>query len=654
MTRPPIPEAHADAPGEIAARWMGDERRVLLLGPSGLGKTTLAARLASILADQGRPVSCIGADPGSPAFGPPGAAGLADWQRDCWATRRLVALCTLDAARFRLPLLSAVAELAGSTGGGTLLVDTPGLVRGVAGAELLDALVQAAAVDLILILGRPGHPLPLSQELAATPVQAVRIEASKQARGLTQQRRARERTRRWDQYLAGSLEHRVALNQVHLLGTPPRRAAEAWLGKQLAFLAPGREPVMGEVVRADGETLGVRLPAGLEPTSTLLVRDACRGADGLLRTAKPFAAELVHYLPPPDVLPDALATPPTGVRPVVRFGTATAALINGVFGDPLLHLRLRHQRRSLLLDLGEGTRLPTRIAHQVTDVFVSHAHADHISGFLWLLRSRIGEQGLCRLFGPPGLARQLQGFLTAILWDRIGERGPRFEVAEVHDDRLHRSRLQGGRPGPTPLPEVPLADAVLLREAGFRVRFARLDHGTPVLAFAYEPSLQINVRKERLAARGLVPGPWLTGLKQHILKGDYDVELRLPDGRYRTVAALAAELTAVTPGEALVYATDFSDTPRNRERLIGLASGAHTLFCEASFLEADRAQAERTGHLTTRGCGEIARAAGVRHLIPFHFSRRYEAAPWRVYEEIAAVCPQTVVPKQRGGRDHAP
>ena len=73
--------------------------------------------------------------------------------------------------------------------------------------------------------------------------------------------------------------------------------------------------------------------------------------------------------------------------------------------------------------------------------------------------------------------------------------------------------------------------------------------------------------------------------------------------------------------------------------------GAHCLLCEASFLTQDRAQAERTGHLTARACGEIAAAAGVRTLIPFHFSRRYESEPWRVYEEIAAACPQVVIPK---------
>lgn len=79
----------------------------------------------------------------------------------------------------------------------------------------------------------------------------------------------------------------------------------------------------------------------------------------------------------------------------------------------------------------------------------------------------------------------------------------------------------------------------------------------------------------------------------------------------------------------------------------GLPGSAQYLLCEASFLSQDRAQAERTGHLTARACGEIAAAAGVRYLIPFHFSRRYESEPARVYDEIAAVCPQVVIPKGR-------
>ena len=57
------------------------------------------------------------------------------------------ALCTLDAGRFRLPLVSAVRRLAQRPPPeAVLLVDGPGVVRGIAGAELLPGIVQAAYV----------------------------------------------------------------------------------------------------------------------------------------------------------------------------------------------------------------------------------------------------------------------------------------------------------------------------------------------------------------------------------------------------------------------------------------------------------------------------------------------------------------------------
>ncbi len=681
-----LPPFAADQLEDLVDRWLDRNRRVLLFGPSGSGKTTLAQTLARELARRDargqRPVWYLGADPGSPLLGVPGCVSLARWREGAWRIEDLAALCTLDAARFRLPLVAAVAGLASRVGEGVLLVDTPGVVKGVAAAELLAALVPAVGIDLVLSLtpvagqdrvltSPPGQDLvrglapaasvdpaltpssaapPLARELSALSVPAVLVATSLQARRPSPQQRARQRTRLWDTYLGASTERTLNLSDLRLLGTPPRLAAEAWLGKQVAFLDGDRTFSLGEVLGLDAGRLRVRLPTGAVATSTLLVRDAGRDAAGLLRSVKPFANELVHYLPPPDVLPDATsAAAATGPRPLVQVGTATAALVNGILGDPLLHLRLRHQRRSLLFDLGEGGRLPTRLAHQVTHVFISHAHADHIGGFPWLLRARIGEEGVCHLFGPAGLIDHCRGFIAGFLWDRIGERGPAFAVTEVRGERLVTARLRAGSTTPAEsYQEADLREGILLEEPGFRVRCAQLDHGTPVLAFALEPSLRINIRPEALAAAGLAPGPWLTGLKQAILKGQFESLLTLPDGNRRRVAELMAELTLVQPGESLVYATDLGDTPKNRERLIALATGAHTLVCEATFLTSDRPQAERTGHLTTQACGEIAQAAGVRYLIPCHISRRYEADIDRVYAEIAAACPQTVIPRQTG------
>jgi ribonuclease Z len=630
----------------IVERVLSRDRRVLLFGESGIGKSTLAAALAGALQAGGRRALCIGADSGSPAFGVPGAVCLGEWQGEKWRLTGIEALCTLDAGRFRLPLLAAVRRFATQQTSGVLLVDTPGVVRGVAGAELLLGLVEVLDIDAILALTRAGQLPPLANELTALRREVFIVQASSGTRRPGKRQRARERTRLWDIYLANARQHRVRLGDVQLIGTPPPvDAATAWRGRQVALLEGSRTLAMGEVLDIDGDSICIRKPLGTSGGDALLVRDAKRGEDGFLNTTVPFGSAIAHYIPPPDVRPHAALGGAGGPCPIARVGAATATLVNGIFGDPLLHVRLRHHRRSLIFDIGEGSRLPARVAHQVTDVFVSHAHIDHIGGFLWLLRSRIGDFPPCRIFGPPGMCGHIAGLISGICWDRIGENGPRFEIAEVHENRLLRFAVQAGRSEIERIGEQPIVQDVLLEEPLFRVRATVVDHGIPVLAFALEQPKQLNIRKERLLARALPVGPWLSKLKRHILTDELEARIELPDGRTEQAGALAADLVLITPGPKLVYATDLVPSAENHRRLVKLATGAHTFFCEATFVERDADQAARTGHLTAHACGEIGAAAGVEYLIPFHFSRRYEDSPRRVYEEIKTVCSRVVVPR---------
>jgi len=633
-------------PAVLLPAVLGSDRRVLLVGQPGVGKSTLVAGLAGALNRAGRACRCLGADPGTPLFGVPGAVCLGRREAADWKLEGMEGLCTLDAGRFRLPLVVALRHLAQSVTAGTLLVDGPGVVRGVAGAELLPAIVEAAGIDRVLVLARAGRPLPLLQELHALPVAVHLLEAAEQAGRPGKRARAASRTGLWDAYLANAEECVLDTGRLRLIGTPPPvDAPGSWTGRQIALLDEAdRTLAMGEVVSIESERLHVRMPVPAGQPRTLLVRDAARLADGRLGSSARFTADRFGYLPPPDLAPHATAGAVTGPRPAGRVGGLSVCLVNGVFGDALLHVRLRHRRRSLLFDLGEGGRLPARVAHQVSDVFITHAHIDHIGGFLWLLRSRIGETSTCRLYGPPGLAANIEGLTRGILWDRVGESGPRFEVSELHGDCLQRYAVQGGRPG-RELLEVSMAeDGVLLAEPGFRVCATTLDHGSPVLAYAFEPTQTLNIRKDRLRAHALEPGPWLGELKCKLLAGESGARITLPDGSSDTVQVLAGDLVLVNPGKKLVYATDFADTPENRGRLVGLAHGAHTLFCESTFLEADAEHAVRTAHLTTRACAGIATDAGVARLVPFHFSRRYEKDPGAVYAEIAAVCNVVVVP----------
>jgi ribonuclease BN (tRNA processing enzyme) len=638
-----------ETPAGLADRLLVDGRRVLLVGAPGVGKSTLAGQLAEALFQAGRPCTCISADPGSPAFGVPGALCLGTWLDDGWTTVAIEALCTLDAGRFRLPLTDALRRLIERVPPGVLLIDGPGVVRGVAGAELLMGITAAAEVDTVVAILRTVHSLPLAQELSATGAAVYAIQANPGACRPGKRRRARWRTRLWDAYLERAAEQSIPLAQVHLLGTPPPIAAsEAWIGRQVALLDSAQcTRALGEVVGIEDQTVVVRMPTVLCQEGLLLLRDAKRTRDGLLNTATGDPSGASWYMPPPDLLARCNVREAGGPRPVVRVGSVTAALANGVFGDPLLHLRMQHQKRSLLFDLGEASRLPARIAHQVSEVLVSHAHFDHIAGFLWLLRARIGILRPCRVYGPPGLTQNIQGLVNGIHWDRIGDRGPSFEVNELHGKRLLRFNVQAGYSTPKPLDERLAATGVVLEEPEFRVRAVTLDHGTPVLAYAFEPSSTLNIRKDQLVELGLPVGAWLGELKRRMTARDWEALIELPDGRRERTAWLADQLVIVSRGKRLVYATDLADTPDNRQRLVALAAGAHTLFCEATFVQADKSQAINTGHLTARACGEIATAAGVERLVPFHFSRRYEDDPTPVYDEVRAACPRALAPPWR-------
>ncbi|MCP4992255.1 MAG: hypothetical protein GY934_00495, partial [Gammaproteobacteria bacterium] len=247
-------------PTTLIQHLLSRDRRVLLFGQPGVGKTTLATTLASQLFTDRRSVWCLGADPGSPKFGIPGAICLGSWKKAGWSLQKSEALCSFDAARFRLPLVSAVRTLATEVTDGSLLLDAPGVISGVAGAELLTSLVQAADIDMVLVLLRQDQTPPMAHELQTLGIELAFISAADKATRPTKTRRAQNRTRLWDLYLDRTEVHRLFFRQLQTIGTPPRRAPEAWIGKQVAFFERNHTVSMGEVADADNQTLWIRLP----------------------------------------------------------------------------------------------------------------------------------------------------------------------------------------------------------------------------------------------------------------------------------------------------------------------------------------------------------------------------------------------------------
>jgi ribonuclease Z len=319
------------------------------------------------------------------------------------------------------------------------------------------------------------------------------------------------------------------------------------------------------------------------------------------------------------------------------------SLVNGRYGDPALYVEMLFEKRALLFDLGDITFLPPRKIHRLDHVFVSHAHIDHFVGFDILLRVLVGREKTVHLFGPSGFIDRVAHKLQAYQWN-LADRFQYdlcFAVAEVDKAGIvqaARFRLKNAFAAEQ-LEVKARPEGVIHGEPTFIVSAVVLEHGTPCLAFALQERAHVNIWKSRLADLQLPVGPWLRELKRAVAQGlpdDHKIKIpradRFPEGTM-PLGELRSVVT-ITPGQKIGYVTDAADTPSNRQAIIDLVYGADLLYIEAAFAQADAALAAERGHLTTTGAGEIARAAEVRRVEPFHFSPRYEGREATMIAEV--------------------
>ncbi len=327
----------------------------------------------------------------------------------------------------------------------------------------------------------------------------------------------------------------------------------------------------------------------------------------------------------------------------------SATLVNGQTGDSGLLVRVEGRKGLVQFDCGENRHLPHGDVVAVTDLFLSHAHIDHVIGFDHLMRMNLPLEKTIRVFGPPGITEVLASRLAGYTWNKVGTLPLVFEVEEPVVDgapfppdsarwaddawldaiaRATRRRVTRfacmRQFVPEPQPEREAPSGVALEEAGFEVHVAPLTHGIVSLAYAAVIPARSRVVPEALARLDRQPGLWV-----RLLKAEADRRL----ARGESLPPDAPEgLLDVIPGERIAYATDFEHVEPNVGRVLSLARDADLFFCESVFLHEHAQTAEVAHHLTARQAGTLAARARARRFVPFHFSRRYQDD----YERVAA------------------
>ncbi len=323
-------------------------------------------------------------------------------------------------------------------------------------------------------------------------------------------------------------------------------------------------------------------------------------------------------------------------------------LVNDLFGDPGLYVDIKWARRALLFDLGENATLgPTRLL-RAEDIFISHTHMDHFIGFDRLLRVHLGRGKTIRLYGPPGLADNVEGKLRGYTWNLVDGYPLTIEVREFHagvilvnsfaaTDGFSRRDIPPS-PGPHDTMERPFT---VLDETEFRVTAVPLNHRIPSFAYALQEQFHINILKERLHEDGLPVGSWLKDVKQYIWQNKPD-DFRFTatlyfehrrETREFVLGEVKNRFVQISRGQKIVYVVDTRYDPENEVKIVELARGADVFYCEAPYLDCDATKAHDRYHLTARQAGCMARKAGAQKVVVFHFSPRYTGLGALIEEE---------------------
>ncbi len=288
----------------------------------------------------------------------------------------------------------------------------------------------------------------------------------------------------------------------------------------------------------------------------------------------------------------------------------------GMMPLPYRHLTsvlLRREGDLFLFDGGEGTQVSLRKLNlrwkKINAIFVSHTHADHVTGLpgLLMLSSQVDRDDPLYIFGPPKIAEYIETS-RKVLDMYINYQIIVQEITE---------------PG------------IVYTGPDFHVRAFPLQHTKTCVGYTLEENPRPGAFNPEAAKGKKVPcGPLWS---------------RLQDGE----TVLSSDGNTVSPEEVLgpqrkgrkfSYVTDTKYLPSIAKEV----EDSDLFICEGMFEQALESTAAEKKHMTSIQAATIAKDARVKKMGLIHYSPRYTDSELKtLLNEAKTVFPETVLTRDR-------
>ena len=243
----------------------------------------------------------------------------------------------------------------------------------------------------------------------------------------------------------------------------------------------------------------------------------------------------------------------------------------------------------MLFDCGEGTQISLRRLNlrwkKINVIFLSHTHADHVTGLpgILMLSSQVDRDEPLYIIGPPKTRRYVETSRSVL------DMYINYEIVVK----------EFTEPG------------VVFLGDGFSVRAFELHHTKPCFGYAVEEETRAGIfHPDSARAAGVPEGPLWSRLQRGEPVSSGDGKTVLPE----------QVLGPKRPGRKFSYVTDtayFDD-------IAGHVEGSDLLICEGMFTRELEESAREKKHLTASQAARIAADAGdVKRLGLIHYSPRY-------------------------------